>query len=310
MDIKDKLVYLYVANTDNTITLENARQFITIDIINRILKNYFNYSIMYSTNTKLDLNQLYIEKPNYIIKNVSVIDHIQKLIDNNFAYIDEYGIYFDIHQYESGINYVHIDDNILWEFTNEEPCFDSPWGCGRPGIYIESAAACPNNIHIYAGPDTIIGFNSVLLDDKWTDKQINVEKIKTKMNFNDFIEKYNINILRLLCILNNWNHKITNLNESCEHVIKFNNALNQFMIIIQNYIYAYRNYPVNTNKDILSNLEISSRAINEAFTTFNTNKVIQELLKIINSTHDYINSEKIPDSVTLDCIFKFMKKFY
>jgi len=308
MDIKDKLVYLYIANTDTTITLENARQFITIDIITRILKNYFNYSIMYSTNTKLDLNQLCIEKPSYIISNVSVIEHIQKLIDNNFAYIDEYGIYFDIDEYETGVDYVHIDNNILWEFTNEEPCFESPWGYGRPSLYIESAAACPNNVHIYSGSDNIIGFNSVLLDEKWAEIKLNVEKIKTKMNFNDFIEKYNINILRLLCILNNWDSKITNLNESCDHAIKFNNTLNEFMIIIQNYIYVYRNYPVKTNKDILSNLEIASRAINEAFSTFNTNKVSKELLKIINLTHDYINSEKIPDSVTLNCIFKFMKK--
>ena len=90
-----------------------------------------------------------------------IIDQIQRLIDNGFAYESEDGVYFEIEKFEEfgKLSNRKIDeleshrelaettkrneqDFALWKKREnvDEPVFPSPWGDGRPGWHIEDTA--------------------------------------------------------------------------------------------------------------------------------------------------------------------------
>jgi len=89
-----------------------------------------------------------------------IISQIQRLLDKDFAYVTENGIYFDItkftdygklsHQDTEQLNKHRIEpdptkknqqDFALWKFQKKtEFGWDSPWGFGRPGWHIEDTA--------------------------------------------------------------------------------------------------------------------------------------------------------------------------
>ena len=90
-----------------------------------------------------------------------IIDIIQRLVDKGYAYATQDGVYFDTHAYTrygvlSGQNLddleagarIDVDENkrhpadfALWKaYKPGEPCWDSPWGKGRPGWHIECSA--------------------------------------------------------------------------------------------------------------------------------------------------------------------------
>ncbi|MDX1535615.1 MAG: cysteine--tRNA ligase [Candidatus Spechtbacterales bacterium] len=90
-----------------------------------------------------------------------IIDQVQHLIDNDYAYPTDNGVYFRVKKFEgygklSGQKLdemheaVNIDEDTtkedpkdfaLWKKAKEnEPQWDSPWGPGRPGWHIEDTA--------------------------------------------------------------------------------------------------------------------------------------------------------------------------
>jgi len=92
----------------------------------------------------------------------SIIDMIQKLVDNGYAYVGKNGdVFYSVSKFDgygqlSGKNLaelqigerVDIDqakqdplDFVLWKMAKpSEPSWDSPWGNGRPGWHIECSA--------------------------------------------------------------------------------------------------------------------------------------------------------------------------
>ena len=90
-----------------------------------------------------------------------IIQMISDLEESGFAYsVDDSDVFFDIKKFpeygnlskrvqeelESGSR-IKIDnkknnpnDFVLWKVTDEEPCWDSKWGKGRPGWHIECSA--------------------------------------------------------------------------------------------------------------------------------------------------------------------------
>jgi cysteinyl-tRNA synthetase len=89
----------------------------------------------------------------------AIINQIQTLMDKGYAYDTPTGVYFDVSKFEgfAKLSNRKLDDlqNVriavdstkkdpkdfaLWKKQDEEPCWDSPWGKGRPGWHIEDTA--------------------------------------------------------------------------------------------------------------------------------------------------------------------------
>ncbi|EGR33616.1 hypothetical protein IMG5_047960 [Ichthyophthirius multifiliis] len=115
---------------------------------------------------------LNIQKPD-IIARVSeyvpeIIQFIQKIIQNGYAYSSNNSVYFNVEKFHNSPNHIYAklnsnsqnqeqidDDNnqdkksskdfVLWKKSKEnEPKWDSPWGQGRPGWHIECSSMASN----------------------------------------------------------------------------------------------------------------------------------------------------------------------
>ena len=112
-----------------------------------------------------DINQLNVLKdivrPKVTEHMTEIIEMIEKLIENGYAYEKEGNVFFDVRKYENygnlsnqkieeleagaRVNVLDIKkdflDFTLWKPKKEgEPYWDSPWGQGRPGWHIECSA--------------------------------------------------------------------------------------------------------------------------------------------------------------------------
>ena len=128
-----------------------------------------------------DMKKLNIKMPTQIVNATSVIDEIiefvQTLIKNGFAYETPRGIYYDISKYADygklgGMNQdekrmgarIEVDefkrnpaDFALWVKAPKEHIlkWESPWGLGYPGWHIECSAICKralgDNVDVHGG---------------------------------------------------------------------------------------------------------------------------------------------------------------
>jgi len=110
-----------------------------------------------------------------------IINFIEILIENGYAYATQSGVYFEVAKYEdylklSGrnkdevISGIRVDlesdkknteDFALWKISKEnEPSWNSPWGDGRPGWHIECSAMIDkifdSGIDIHCGGNDLI----------------------------------------------------------------------------------------------------------------------------------------------------------
>lgn len=88
-----------------------------------------------------------------------IINQVQDLVDKGYAYDTETGVYFDVSKFEDfgKLSNRNLDDLqntriavdttkkdpkdfALWKKQDENPCWASPWGNGRPGWHIEDTA--------------------------------------------------------------------------------------------------------------------------------------------------------------------------
>eukprot|EP01071_Lankesteria_metandrocarpae_P002550 Lankesteria_metandrocarpae@DN2404_c0_g1_i1.p1 len=184
----------------------HARTYLVFDALRRIMSDYFGYSVVMCMNiTDIDdkIIQRSVEqnKPfsefaryweNHFFKDMKALNillpdmitrvseyiseivvYIQKILDNQFAYLSNGSIYFDTQNFirddrfyygrmepgsvtdtervlegEGALTAVDVvnekraaSDFALWKKAKEgEPSWDSPWGKGRPGWHIECSA--------------------------------------------------------------------------------------------------------------------------------------------------------------------------
>ena len=168
-----------------------------------------------------DLEKLNIKKPKIISAATDNIDEyikiIQKLLENDYAYINGGNVYFDTSKLETyhvltnnteddlldGVrDTVEVDDNkknkndfVLWftksKFDDQELKWDSPWGLGYPGWHIEcsciSLKYLGNKLDIHCGGvDNIfphhtneIAQTESYLGEKWCNYWFHVEHLNT-----------------------------------------------------------------------------------------------------------------------------------
>lgn len=200
----------------------HASNYVRFDIVRRVLSDYFGYDVVvqmnvtdiddkiikranerkipfeqlsrhYETEFMEDMDSLNVLRPHYLTR-VSeyvpeVIDYIEQIIRNGFAYESEGSVYFDTTAFqEAGHHYGKLEpwsvgneellaegegaltafdesvktqkksagDFVLWKKSKpDEPTWDSPWGPGRPGWHIECSTMASNIlgpvIDIHAG---------------------------------------------------------------------------------------------------------------------------------------------------------------
>ena len=177
--------------------LGHARTYLSFDILKRIFESYFGYNVYLTMNitdiddkiikkvveqgcslsdvTKKyedlffeDMKRLNVQYPNQITRVTEyvpeIIQFIEKLISNNFAYESNGSVYFEIDSFTKDFQYAKLDptklgsekpseeenkekkgkyDFVLWKNAKEnEPFWISPWGKGRPGWHIECSVMC------------------------------------------------------------------------------------------------------------------------------------------------------------------------
>lgn len=202
--------------------LGHARTYIGFDIIRRILENYFGYNVnlcmnitdiddkiikkvienadkgedLYTISRKYedlffqDMEKLNVKYPDRITRVTEyipeIIEFIQKLIKNDYAYESNNSVYFNINNFlKAGHQYAKLDptkvgsaeisqeldgvlgsenvsdkknknDFALWKKSKDkEPSWSSPFGRGRPGWHIECSVMCTSvlgkNLDIHSG---------------------------------------------------------------------------------------------------------------------------------------------------------------
>eukprot|EP01056_Protomagalhaensia_sp_Gyna25_P000642 Protomagalhaensia_sp_Gyna_25__641@NODE_12_length_8628_cov_38_763069_g8_i0_p1_GENE_NODE_12_length_8628_cov_38_763069_g8_i0NODE_12_length_8628_cov_38_763069_g8_i0_p1_ORF_typecomplete_len640_score156_37tRNAsynt_1e/PF01406_19/1_5e128tRNAsynt_1e/PF01406_19/1_1e02tRNAsynt_1g/PF09334_11/1_8e05tRNAsynt_1g/PF09334_11/4_2e05tRNAsynt_1/PF00133_22/0_24tRNAsynt_1/PF00133_22/4_8e08DALR_2/PF09190_11/4_3e08DALR_2/PF09190_11/1_1e04tRNAsynt_1f/PF01921_18/18tRNAsynt_1f/PF01921_18/0_0016tRNAsynt_1d/PF00750_19/0_71t len=181
----------------------HARNYVTFDVLRRIMEDYFGYKVNMCMNIT-DIDDKIIARANEIgipfeqlsrywendfmvqmkklrcrvpdvITRVSeyvpeILAFIQKIIDNDFAYVSGGSVYFDTTAFRHSDKHIYgrmepwsVNDEArvlegegalgvvtekkchldfaLWKKSKEgEPSWESPWGNGRPGWHIECSA--------------------------------------------------------------------------------------------------------------------------------------------------------------------------
>lgn len=187
------LVKMYVCGPTvyNYISIGNARPIIVFDMVRNYLK-YIGFNVFFVQNItdiedkiinkakqeKVDFKVItskYIKAFNEDLERLQIgaidkiplatemieeiIETIQKIIANGYAYVSNGDVYFDVSKYkdygklsgqkinemkdseDSSFNKKNNIDFTLWKSAKEgEPSWDSPWGKGRPGWHIECSA--------------------------------------------------------------------------------------------------------------------------------------------------------------------------
>jgi cysteinyl-tRNA synthetase len=143
------------------------------EITSRYIINYF-----------VDFDRLNVKRADSYPKATEhitdMIDLIKGLIEKEFAYVSQNGVYYSVLKFQeygklskkktedliSGAR-VEVDetkkdplDFALWKFSDENPTWESPWGKGRPGWHIECSAMSlkylGSNFEIHGGGRDLI----------------------------------------------------------------------------------------------------------------------------------------------------------
>lgn len=170
-DIDDKIINKAkdeLREAEEPVTSENLKR--------KILEVTARYLDLYHDR----MRELGIKEPEFEPKateNISkIIDFIKVLIDKACAYVSRGNVYFSVESFldygrlsrqnkdemlhavriEPDENKKHPLDFVLWKKNKEqEPFWESPWGCGRPGWHIECSVMSINilgdNFDIHGG---------------------------------------------------------------------------------------------------------------------------------------------------------------
>ena len=209
-----------------------------------------------------------------------IIQMIENLIDNSYAYELNGDVLFDVHKYRDYgklsnrtiSNKENVEDFALWKKKKEgEPYWDSPWSKGRPGWHIECSAMSEKylgkNFDIHCGGLDLIfphheneiaqsicsHCEKTTFANYWMHNgfvEINGEKMSKSLgNFitlHDILKKYEGNILRFFMLTSHYRKPI---NFSYENIEIAKKTLSS----IEDTLYRYESISntQNSNKEIL-----------------------------------------------------------
>lgn len=311
-------------------------------------KEYFEYSKKMEESFWNDMSAIDVKVPNMIIR-VSdcvsdIINYIQKIINNGYAYIINGSVYFDSEKYEKdGYKYKfeRISENThnntekkstkdfaLWKKNNDVYAYDSPWGKGIMGWHIE----CSTMIHKVFGETLDIHSGGIDLkfphhnnevaqtiahnkNNEWCDiflhiGHVNIKQIKmskslgNSISIRDFLKKYTSRQLRLLFLVNTWNKSMEYTDEIMNYVIILDNKLNNFIWHCRKKIKENNNTDAN-KLEIFRYINNKDKEISTNLNdNFNTRKAMNNIFDIIDNI--YTNNY---DSIVIEKAYKIIMKY-
>ncbi|WP_027123786.1 cysteine--tRNA ligase [Mycoplasmoides pirum] len=311
-EIKNKIINIYVCGPTvyNHVHLGNIRPLITFDVLNRYFQfqkikvNYVHnitdiddkiikqaafenvpelvLSVNYA-NAYLEimnkLNVIPMKNPKVSENIEGIISYIEKLIQNQSAYVVDGNVYFDISlipnygslskmKTEDLLSGERVEVNedkknpldfVLWKKTTEGIVWDSPWGKGRPGWHTECA---------------------FLINSEFNSESINIHGGGIDLRFphheNENAQHY---ALFHKNITDNWMH-VGHLNIDNQKMSKSTNNFIYVKQLLETYNYAtirwifyqthYRS-PLNFNNQVL---QVAVKDIERIFLTLNKSKTL------------------------------------
>ena len=279
---------------------------------------------------------------------LEIIKLIKILVERNFAYITPNGVYFRVKNFvdygalsnkitselESGSR-IQVDelkedplDFALWKFSSEEPCWQTPWGMGRPGWHIECSAMAlkylGNDIDIHGGGLDLIfphHENELAQSEAATSNKfvklwmhvgmvtINGEKMSKSLGnvitIKDALRTCGKNSLRLYLISSHYSNSIdytvTKIKEAVEKWKEIEHCLFELKSVKKEGDY---------NSDF-ENLcaKLFSQFVDAINTDLNTHLAISSILKLVNHVNKLISLEIITTNMAqyvLPIIHKMM----
>lgn len=283
-----------------------------------------------------DLKSLGISKADYeprATKNIkSMIKYIQKLIKGRFAYVTDSGVYFSVRKFKdygklsnrsvddllSGVRKEPDDtkedplDFALWKKSKQgEPCWNSPWGKGRPGWHIECSVMSQkflktDTLDIHAGGIDLVfphHENEIAQAQALTDKPftkywihhgllaINAQKMaKSLGNFvtiKDVLDKYPADVLKIFYLQA---HYSSPLDFTWERMEEAKQALQRISILAEK---AQKRKVskglADSGKGIKKIEEIKNKFIEAMDDDFNTPQGLAAIFELINQTNKNID---------------------
>lgn len=294
-----------------------------------------------------DLKVLGIEKadsePRATENIPGMIKHIEALIKKGYAYITDSGVYFSVRRFSNygklsgqGIDQmlsaVRIEpdeqkqdplDFAVWKRSKpDEPCWDSPWGRGRPGWHIECSVMSmkyleTDTIDIHAGGRDLIfphHENEIAQSEALTQKPfakywihhglltINSQKMaKSLGNFITivkFMDQYrDIDLLKLFFLSA---HYAQTLDYTDEKMVEMHHALQRFKILLRKAQVIIRSSHapgLKIHSDKVDFVQKQKDKFLEAMDDdFNTARALSHLFDLVNDTNKFIDAnEHKPD---------------
>ena len=265
-----------------------------------------------------------------------MINLIEKLVEEESAYISKNGVYFRVSKFsdygklskkktdelESGAR-IQVDetkenplDFALWKFSDEQPCWESPWGKGRPGWHIECSAMSikylGRNFEIHGGGRDLIfphHENEIAQSESFTNEQfakiwmhagmitINGEKMSKSVGnvktISHVLGSWGPNVARLFCISGHYSKPI----DYTEDLLKEN--LIKLRQIETCYYELRLAGDVSESEDVSELLQESREKFDIALNDdFNTPRGLSIFFNMIKNINSLAAEEKITKSMS------------
>lgn len=327
----DVKMSLCLPTVSRPVNLQDARIYICIDIIRRILEGYFSYNLRFAMNI-VDINSEYdnefwelmdklnVKKADFAPKATDHINEIKKFISDlsYFTFVSGGNVYFNLEKYKTHHSYNLLSSQdsenssfVLWEKSLHKISFTDLFGTGIPTFHVQCAAlslaVLGSTIDIKAGGlDSCFPHheNEIALIRAQSGKKkivnylLHIGELKQENNatLSEILEKHSPQALRLVFIQHHHWHCLMSFNvkELEKAQLTINNL---FDILSQIEIHLLTTTDENTRvpeneMDIFCKMKFK---LNEAFCeSINTSKAFEILMEYINYLKLNLKNLSIP----------------
>lgn len=337
------------------------------DIDDKIIKKANETKVSYKAVAKqyeqefwLDMSSLNVERPMLILRvsehTESIEKFVKKLLESDAAYVAKDGsVYFDVNKFpaygklekmqETAEGTSHEKRNemdfALWKGHKPgEPCWDTPWGQGRPGWHIECSAMVSkvfgSQIDFHAGGIDLrfphheneeaqsCAFHNTR---QWANYWVHVGHLQVKgdtkmskslqntISIPNLLQDYSSDTFRMACLMSNYRYsmeysdEMMKTAESLMKKIKF--FLKDALVYVNDSSRANGDY----DKKLLSELQKAELTILEALRSdFDTATCINTLMHLISDANKIIKMDSetyfpVPIILIAEYVTNILTKF-